>query len=280
MAKIYFSHLFPTGVGTDQEAIDTIISRVKASGLPNVRVMTWETTFNVVPRLENVVTQLSEAGFGVDVLYSLDNKKISEARMRELCTITRGETIFIHPGGGWGEWGTPVDWLKTFNDVARTFGHTFGYVGGGEGLAYIEPLTMLKDTGIITETYFNPAILPPRQAYVEPYSHNWRLRWIYPNCSAQFLKAGYGRTSPEIIKVVDDIKAFLKADGTMNSLKKVVVVFSGGESYVKPEQAEGIAYLLSELGVPAPPPVECIPIVIGGLIPILFVLTVVSASEL
>jgi len=274
MAKIYFTHSFPMG-GTDQEQINLIVERAKAGGLPNVRVMTWESTFNVVPRLENVASQVADAGFGVDVLYFLDNKKISEARMRELCTITRAETIFIHPGGTWGEWGTPIDWLKTFNRTAKTYGHTFGYFGGGGGLAYVEPLTMLRDTGIIAETYFAPTMKPPRETYKEPYSNNWRLRWAYPYMSSQFWKWEYGHTSAEIKSVVDGVKSFLIADGTFTNLRKVSLILASTreEQYVKPEQAEGVTYLNKELGALVPPPIERLPLalaaagaIIGGVV--------------
>ena len=253
MAKIYYQHSFPT-TGTDQEQIDLIISRVKASGIPNVRVMSWENTFNIVPRLENVCNQLANAGLGVDIVYDLSGIQISATRMSELCSITRAETIFIMSWMSYGGWGTPLDWVKLFNDTAKSYGHTFGFLLEGD-LVYFDPLIMLGNTGIYVISVMDPTKLPPREAYIEPYSYQWRCRWAYSPISSWWGVSGIFTpiTSEEIQAAVDGLKSFLISDGTLNNLQKITLQFPNDT--ISPELASGVAYLIQQLGEVAP---QCI----------------------
>ncbi len=252
MAKVYYELFFPMASGTDQEQINLIISRVKASGIPNIRILSMVTSFNIVPRLENVVTQLSEAGFGVDVRWDLGGTMVSEATMGELCSITRAETIFIISWMTYGGWGVPTAWLKTFQSVAKATGHNFGFLVAGD-LALVEVMEFLKGSGIIAETVIQPANLPPREAYKEPYSYQWQFRWAYTPASAMWGVPAIFEpaTSEEIKTVVDGLKTFLSADGTFNNMKKLTVRFPN--DVMPPGLAEGITYLINELGVPVAP---------------------------
>ena len=265
--KIYFRQSLPPTSIPDESSLSIMIDRVKYSGIPNIRLLAiWDTD---ISRLQWFCTQLVNAGFRVDVLYSLRNMKTPDNTtaedMHTYCSLTDVDDIGIISWMTYGGWGTPLDWLKQFNSIAKMHGHTFSYQNNGE-LAYMQPHEMLMDTDIIAYDLIDMN-QKNRESYMEPYEYQWRVRWIYPRLSKTYSITD--KTSAVITNEIKEVKEFAVADGTFGNLVKFEVFAHEGDwdhQYITPEQKEGVIYLLKEMGRVVPGVAEVDWRIIAGVV--------------